>query len=135
MSSRIIWIISAVVAAAILIPVSMSGYEDWQVYSRGSLVVVHITRLPSARSGFLKFTLNGRPYDKSVSQRFNNNLNIGDSIRLKYFSGAANRFLWPDENPVSGDLAAIVILFSSLIACIVYASRRVPPEATVFRRP
>jgi hypothetical protein len=91
MSSRIIWVSAAVLVAVLLVPVSMSAYYDWQSVCHGSLVIVRVTDLPKSSSGDLKFSYNGQVYDKDVPNNVHLNLNVGDSIQLKYSNAAENR--------------------------------------------
>jgi hypothetical protein len=131
MSSRTIWASAAVIVAAILIPVSMSAYYDLQSVIHGSLVIVRVTDLPTS-SGDLKFSYNGQIYDKDVPDNVHLNLNVGDSIQLKYSNAANGHFLFPGENPMTWNLIAIGIAFILVVAFIYYASRKEPPPIIIF---
>src|SRR6185503_3108159 len=113
--ARIFWIACAVIAFMILVPVSISGFRDWQVCSKGTVVRAEVTSLPGAL-GFLKFRINGQIYDKHMRARRINPINVGDTIQLRYLQGYEGHILWPAENPIGGDIAAIIMLFIMGIA-------------------
>jgi hypothetical protein len=132
MNSRAIWVIAAVVMAAIFIPVSISSYYDWESFSRGSLVTVSITRLPTNSSSYLKFSFKGQKYAKQVSGNININLTVGDNTQLKFYEGAGDHFLFPEENPMTGDLIATGILIFLAVVSTYYATRKTPPPIKLF---
>lgn len=132
MSRRLIWIFFSLIAFAILIPVSISINGDWQVYSKGTIVKVELKSLPRTTSGFIKFKMDGRIYNKRLSGNVTNSLNVGDSIQLKYLKGYEGHFLFPDENPVTWSIIAILLFPALGIACLYYAFKRDPPPIQVF---
>jgi uncharacterized BrkB/YihY/UPF0761 family membrane protein len=134
MRTRIFWIFFAVIAFVILIPVSISVYKDWQVYSKGTLVKVELTSLPRSTSGFIKFKMDGRIFDKRLSGNVNSSVNVGDTIQLKYLKGYEGHFLFADENPMSWDILAIAIALFLGIACLYYAFKKDPPPVQAFGR-
>jgi hypothetical protein len=132
MRTRILWIIFASIAFIILVPVSISVFSDWQVYSKGTMVKVELTSLPGSTSGFIKFRMDGKIYDKRLDGNINTSMNVGDSIQLKYLRGYEGHFLFADENPMSWDIAVIVMAFLIGIACLYYASKKNPPPIIAF---
>jgi hypothetical protein len=137
MKTRIGWFIAALVGVLILIPVSISVYEDWQVYKEGSIVKVVVTALPNnqfSTSGFLKFKLNGKPYDKKVQQNVVNYVHVGDSIKLRFLERYEDHALFPDENPSLWGGFVIVMLISLSGACVYYGSKKEPPEIKIYGR-
>jgi hypothetical protein len=54
---------------ALFVPMSISFYMDCKVYTRGHTVNVQLTFIPgkkNSNSDFIKFTLEGKPYDKKI---------------------------------------------------------------------
>ena len=64
MRTRIFWGGFAVLAFILLIPLSISFYEKWEIYHRGRIVEVTITSLPNrlTKSGNMKFEFNGKKF-------------------------------------------------------------------------
>jgi hypothetical protein len=132
MRTRMFWIIFAIVTFTIFIPVSISAYKDWQVYSNGKLVKVELISLPRSSSGFIKFKIGGQIYDKRLSG--NINMNVGDSLQLKYLNGYEGHFLFADENPMSWDIAVLIMALFIGTGCLYYAFKKDPPPLKAFGR-
>lgn len=125
MKRRIGWLAFAVVTLALLIPVSISAYGDWQVYSKGSLCVVRVVSVPRLGSGSIKFVVKGVTYDKKVSGDWSRYL--GKGIQLKHLDTVGGHYLFPDENPMPWDIAGIGMTLFCAIAFIYYAVKKDPP--------
>lgn len=129
MKTRIGWLGLAIASFAILIPVSISVYSDWQVYTKGSLVTVKVASVPRTSSGSIKFVVNGITYDKKVSGDWSRYL--GNDIQLKHLDTVTGHYLFPDENPIPWDIAIIVMLLFLVSAFIYYATKKNPPAIRV----
>jgi hypothetical protein len=130
MRRRIFWIFFAFLAFAILTPVSISSYKDWQVYTKGVNVTVQIVSLPRSTPGLMKFKLNESIYDKKISSK--DALNAGDSLQLKYLRGFEGHFLFPTENPIPWAVFSILLFISLGIACLYYAFKKDSPPVEAF---
>ncbi|WP_143097765.1 hypothetical protein [Chitinophaga sp. CF118] len=61
------------------------------------------------------FELDGKTYSKAITRGKRDQLNIGDSIKLKYSPEVKSHFLFPDENPTYVGYALIFgVLFMSI---------------------
>jgi hypothetical protein len=112
---------------ALIIPVSISFYRNYQVYSKGHFVVVTVKRLPvpaSSKSSFMSFEMAGRIYTKKVGGSRADDLYVGEKLSLKYLEGYDYNFLFPDENPSIWGIVCIVVLFVFGIASFFTAFRR-----------
>jgi len=129
--SRIIWIAFAVIAFSIFLPVSISLYRDYEVYSEGGVVDVTVTYLPdplTSKSEFMKFEMGGNIYDKRVNRNTSSVLHIGEKIQLKYLEQYKGHFLFPKEDPIGWGVCALAMLLFVGLSCIYYACQKNPPS-------
>lgn len=113
--------VAVLVVLAMSVPISIGAYNDYQVYTKGTLVDVVITHRENSL-GFVKFTLGGTQYDKRVGKGNDNTVGYfkpGQTLQLKYLKGYENDFLFPDENPLYGSAA----LFAMFLFMIFYFTR------------
>jgi hypothetical protein len=123
MKMKIIWIICALISFGITIPLSITFYNDYEVYTKGNLINVTITNVPKIYGGpssfnFMNFNYNDKNY--SIKVYNTNGFSIGENIQLRYLKGFENHFLFPDDNPLGWDIFAIIILVVTGIGCIYY---------------
>jgi len=85
---KVSWLITGIVFLALLIPISISFYNDYQVFSRGYIVDVVVTRIPRSigakGSVFMKFKMGEKLYDKKIGASMSRFYHVGDKIKLKY---------------------------------------------------
>ena len=128
MKIRFFWSFLGAISFTILIPVSISSYNDYQVYKNGSVVDVVLTFLPrnnTTKTDNMEFEMNGDIYDKKVYASFSNAHHVGDKIKLKYLAGYDN-FLFPNESPLIWDIMAILLIICLGISCFYYAYKKHP---------
>jgi len=117
----------ATIAFLLVVPVSISFYNDYQVFNKGNLVSVIVTAFPSNysyKSGFLKFEFNGRMYDKRAYAH--GNYRLGQTLQLRYLEGYEDNFLFINENPSYSSVFLIILLVILGIYSIYYAIIRKP---------
>lgn len=108
--------VMVLVVLAMSVPISIGSYDDYQVYSKGTLVNVVITHRENSL-GFIKFTLGGKQYDKRVGKGDDNTVEYfkpGQTLQLKYLKGYEDHFLFPDENPLYS-YALVLCMFLLMI--------------------
>jgi hypothetical protein len=114
---KIFLTIIAVISFLMMIPISLSYYDKYQVYTKGHIVNVTITKLPNLsylKSDFMKFSMDGKIYDKRIrAGKFP--YKVGDTIQLKYLKGYEVFFLFPNENP--NYWAIILLIFFPFCGC------------------
>jgi hypothetical protein len=125
---RAMWIIMAAISFLIVVPISISYYNDYTVFKKGHLVEVIITGVPdntlNFKSGFIKFECNGRAYDIKVYAH--GNYHVGDTLTLKYLEGYENNFLLANENPSYTSIFLILLLMALGIYSVHYAIIKKP---------
>lgn len=107
-----------VVCCFMTVALSIGAYDDYQVYSKGTLVDAVVTNHEDSL-GFVRFTVGGKQYDKRVDKPAGNGVYkyyAGQALRLKYLKGYEDNFLFADENPLS---VSVNVLFF-LLLCITF---------------
>ena len=113
-----LYIAACVIIGLMLIPLSIGFYKQFQVYYKGHLVNVTITRMPSplnTKGTFMDFEMNGRSYYKKIYGDHSATMHVGSVIQLKYLEGYEHMFLFPDENPVPWGFAVLLGLLGLLV--------------------
>ena len=120
------WLVFAFLLSALLIPVTLTLNNDYEVLSKGQVVAVKLTELPDS-FGYIRFAIDGKVYHKRVS-RYNASFQykIGDAFNLRYLPGHENDFLFVNENPIYGDIWGGLIVLILIIVCIYYAYTKTP---------
>jgi hypothetical protein len=123
------WAAFALLAFMLEAAIAYAIHEQWEVYSKGSIVEVTITSLPNslATNGTLKFEFEGKIQSKGTNGSAAGSLHIGDKIQMKHLSGH-NMFLYVYENPVAWGAFVMVFLFIAGISFIYYAVKKTPPS-------
>jgi hypothetical protein len=124
---KVSWLFTAILFLALIIPISMSFYKDYQVFSKGHIVDVVITRIPQTigakGSVFMRFKMNEKIYDKRVGASTSRFYRVGDKIKLRYLAGYESNFLFPSETPTYNGIVVILIFLIGAIFSFYYAFR------------
>lgn len=127
MKPKIFFLVMGLLVPIMLIPVTLSFMLDREVYLNGKFVTVKIKKLPNVYTSktelmFLEF--NDKTYTKSISRGKREELNIGDSIQMKYSPKGKGHFLFPEENPITIGYALIFGVICMSLGCFYYAFRK-----------
>jgi len=112
-----------IVSFVVLIPISISFYNDYQVFVNGSIVTVTISGDPicsSSRSVKMDFIYSGKKYDIWVGGNACRIFHSGEQIQLKYLEGFTPGFMFPNDNPLYSGFAMIAILLFIAIGGLYY---------------
>jgi hypothetical protein len=129
-NKKLFWIIFALLAFFICIPLGMSFYRDYEVYTKGKIYKVTIKSLPGgsqSREDFMDFYIDDRVDYKRVYGNYSLMHHAGDTIRLRYLDEFKHHYLFEDENPVSWGILVLIIIASCGIICSYYALKKDPP--------
>lgn len=97
-----------IIAAVILVIMSVMTYNNFMIYYEGDLVDVTVTRMPLRHSNsFMYFEMDGQPYHMNVDAARRDTIHVGSRIQLKY-SREVGSFLFPDDNPIPVDVTLLV---------------------------
>lgn len=125
--SKMSYIVMALLFFALIAPVSISFFRNYQVFSKGHLVEVIVKRLPNpsgSKSSFMSFEMAGKTYTKKIGGGKADELYVGERLSMKYLEGYDYNFLFPDENPIIWSVVCIVVLFVFGIASLLAAFKK-----------
>ena len=135
MRTRIFWGGFALLAFILLIPLSISFYEKWEIYCRGRIVEVTVTSLPNrlAKSGNMKFEFNGKIYSESMNGSSSNYFQVGEKIQMRYLDGH-RIFLFLEDNPIGWGIFVLLMIFSFGVYFVYCAFKKDSPSVQAFGR-
>ena len=128
MKRKWVWLLFALGAFLLLVPISISVYLDYQVYTKGTIISVEITSLDL---NFINFKLGDKAYFKRVKNA-RSYWTVGETARLKFIKGREDHCLFADENPIPAGFLLIGALIFCGIMFIYYSSKKDAPPAKVF---
>jgi hypothetical protein len=128
MKRMFVYLIFALVAFLIFIPVSISSYIDYRIYTKWDIISVEITSLDL---NYINFRVGDKNYFKRVKNA-TRYWSVGETARLKYLKGYEDHCLFANENPIPVDVIVLVMFLFCGIYFLRFTFKKDAPPVKAF---
>lgn len=112
---RNFFLIGGVISFLIGIALIFSFRDNYLIYTKGELVPVVLTSVPTGHFGkysYIEFNYMGKHSSIQVGRASAEKMYaVGDTLQVRHYYKIPEKFLLKDDNPLGGSFTALILMF------------------------